>query len=100
MANSYFLGQTVALTVAFTNAAGAPADPSVVRCIVEDPTGTETTYIYGVSSLLTRLGLGNYQMIVTGNIAGTWKVRWEGTTATTAAPYEYRFRIRPTFVGV
>lgn len=90
---AYHLGQSVKLTVAFTNSSGVAADPTTVRCKVREPDGTATTYTYGTDAALTKTGTGAYQLIVDADQSGMWTYRWEGETDTTTPADEEQFHV-------
>jgi hypothetical protein len=73
----YHLGQSVKLSVAFTDAAGAAANPTTVRCLVIAPDGTETTY---TTPTITNPSTGTYQLVLAPAQHGAWRYRWEGDT--------------------
>lgn len=86
----YNKGQSVRLMVAFTDAAGAAANPTTVTCKVEKPNGTETTY---TTPTITNPETGIYQLIVVPDQMGGWRFRWEGTTGTAVAVDEDQFQV-------
>lgn len=74
------------LTMAFTNAAGAPTDPTTVSCIVTDPSATSITHTYGGSAPadITRVSAGKFTLSVactpnTAGVDGLWGAEWVGT---------------------
>jgi hypothetical protein len=84
----YDRGDLVHASVAFTNAAGAAADPTTVVVRVRPPnTGRDeyTTYTYGTDAEVQKTGTGAYYLDVACAAAGTYWVRWEGTGAVIAA---------------
>lgn len=90
---AYHLGQSVKLTVAFTDADGASADPTAVVCKVQTPSGTTTTYTYGTDAALTKTATGAYQLIVAASESGLWVYRWEGTTGALTPRDEEQFHV-------
>lgn len=90
---TYRKGQSVKLSVAFTDAAGAPADPSIVVCTVEAPDGTEASYTTGTTPAITNPSTGAFHLILTATQSGRWSYRWEGTTGTSVAVDEGRFTV-------
>jgi uncharacterized protein YfaS (alpha-2-macroglobulin family) len=84
----YQKGQTVKLSVAFTNAAGAAANPTTVTCKVESPAGAETTY---TTPTITNPSTGSFQLIIVADQMGGWRYRWEGTTGSNVAVDEGQF---------
>ncbi len=79
--NAYDPGSIVTISVAFTNASGAPVAPSSVTLRVQNPAGTETDY----TTSLTNVSTGVYTQPVTPLISGIWRYRWEATGAVAAA---------------
>lgn len=43
-------------------AAGSATDPDVVKCGIEEPSGTETVYTYGVDAQITKTSTGVFQV--------------------------------------
>jgi hypothetical protein len=84
----YDRGDLVRASVAFTNAAGAAADPTTVVVRVRAPnTGRDgyTTYTYGTDAEVQKTATGAYYLDVACTVAGTYWVRWEGAGAVIAA---------------
>lgn len=90
---SYARGQSVLLSVAFTNAAGAAANPTTVTCVVEKPDGTETTYTSVSTPPITNPATGSYQVILPTDQSGMFSYRWTGTTGTTTPVVEGKFHV-------
>jgi hypothetical protein len=85
--NTYSVGQAVRLTAAFTNIAGAAADPTAVTCLVRSTkNGLTTTYVVAAGQIV-KDSVGNYHLdvTVTSEGDGYWFYRWVGTGAITAA---------------
>jgi hypothetical protein len=89
---AYQKGQTVLLTVAFVNAAGA-ANPTTVTCKVQKSDGTETTYTSASTPAITNPSTGAFQLILPATLSGQWTYRWEGTTGTAVAVDEDQFSV-------
>lgn len=87
---AYNRGQSVKLSVSFTDAAGAAANPTTVTCKVEEPDGTETTY---TTPAITNPSTGTFQLIVVPDQSGMHTYRWAGTTGTSVAVDEDQFHI-------
>jgi hypothetical protein len=81
-------GDLVRSSAAFTTAAGAAQDPTVVICKVKIPAGTITTYTYLTDVALVRDSAGNYHLDVNAATAGTYWVRWYSTGTGQAAEEE------------
>lgn len=89
----YRRGQSVRLTCAFTDADGAPANPTTVTCTVESPAGTETTYTSASTPAITNPSTGAFQLILTADQAGRWWYRWAGTTGAATPVDEGQFEV-------
>jgi hypothetical protein len=90
---AYQRGQSVKLSVAFTNAAGAAANPTTVTCRVEEPDGTETTYTSASSPAVTNPSTGTYELILVPDQSGNHTYRWTGTTGDTVAVDEGQIHV-------
>ena len=90
---AYHKGQSVKLSVAFTDANGAAANPTTVTCRVEKPDGTETAYTSASTPAVTNPATGSFQLIITADQSGMWTYRWEGTTGTTTPRDEDQFHV-------
>lgn len=85
------------ITITFS-VSGTPADPTAVSCVVTDPAGVQTTHTYqgAAPNDITRLGTGNYQLIVacspsTTGVEGLWSYTFIGTgTASDVQPGTWR----------
>lgn len=91
--NEYDRGDRVRLSAAFTDADGAPADPTTITLYVLDPTRTVTPYVYPAAVEMVRDALGAYHADLTLSLEGPWYYRWTGTGAIVAAA-EGRFHVR------
>ncbi len=89
----------VVVPVTFLNAAGVVTDPTSVSCVVTDPTGTATTYTYGVTppnNIITHTSTGNYALTITGlTVAGLYTGTWIGTGGGVQQVTPTTFRIVP-----
>ena len=85
--------------VTFTSPAGAPSDPTSVSCVVVDPTGTQTTYVYsatGPNNTVVRTSIGSYTLSLTGiSLAGLYTTIWIGTGNGVQQTTPYTVRIVP-----
>jgi len=88
MMAAYDLGDTVALGITITNAAGAPANATAVTCTVTAPDGTSTSPTTSNSE-----GTGLYAASYTPTLAGRHIVRWVAT-GTNASAYTDEFSVR------
>ncbi len=86
--NSYHVGDKVRCTGTFETAAGTDTDPSAVYCRVKTPSGTTTTYTYGVDAALVKSATGIYYVDVSITEAGTWHYRFYSTGTGQAAGEE------------
>lgn len=84
---TYDVGDLVRLKVDFTDADGAPADPSAVGLRVKRD-GVTSTYTDAVQD-----STGAYHKDVNVDAPGVWTYRWTGTGAVQAAE-EGRFFVR------
>ena len=90
--NQYDYGDKVRTTGTFTNAAGTAIDPAVVKFSVKPPSGTVTTYTYGVDSEVVKSATGIYYIDTDLNEVGNWAVRaW--STGTGQASDETYFSV-------
>jgi hypothetical protein len=88
------IGDTPIYEVAFTNAAGAPSDPTEMTFMLKKPDGTETSYVYGAAAQVVRSGVGTYQFTVPTLVAaGQYVVRAKGTAGIITA-VERAFGVR------
>jgi hypothetical protein len=90
---AYQRGQTVKLSVAFTDSAGAAANPTTVTCKVEEPDGTETTYTNASTPAITNPSTGTYQLLIVPDQSGMHTYRWTGTTGASVAVDEDQFSV-------
>lgn len=91
--NTYDVGDQIELSVVFTTAEGAAADPTVVTVQIKDPAGNVTTLEYGESEQVERDETGVYLLDLVADQPGVWAYRWAGTGALTAAA-EGTFNVR------
>lgn len=74
--DSYFVGQKPTFTVRFFNTSGALTDPTGVKFITRNPSGTETVYTLGSSSEVTKTSTGIYAFACPQLTAeGSWLLR-------------------------
>ena len=84
--NAYQVGDLVRISAAFTNEAGAAADPTTVTLLVKLRYvigSTATTYTYPTN--ITKDSTGNYHVDFTPTTEGIWDYRWVGTGSVQAA---------------
>lgn len=82
---AYDIGDARRLSIAFTNLAGAAADPTAVTFTMREPDGTETAYVYGANAELVKSGTGAYYVDWAIGQAGRHVYRWVGTGTVAAA---------------
>jgi hypothetical protein len=91
--NFYEIGNAITLSVTFNDAITLlPADPTVTRLRIMDPTEFETNVLQ-VSLLHPSTGV--FQYILTPIVPGIWKYRFSGTGSVIAAD-ERRFEVIPS----
>lgn len=87
--------------VSFTGVdTGTPADPASVTCVMTNPNGVVTSYVYteGNSSLnqVVRVSAGNYQLTVDGlTVAGLYMYTWVGSGGPVQQVIPGTFRVVP-----
>lgn len=86
----YWQGQSIELTGTFTDADGAPSNPSSVTCSVRAPDGTETTY---EPPAVTNPETGSFQVVIPTDQPGVWSYRWEGETGAETPATERTFTV-------
>jgi uncharacterized protein YfaS (alpha-2-macroglobulin family) len=77
--SDFVLGELVRVSGAFTNAAGAAADPTAVRMKYKDPEGAITSLLYGTDVALVKDTTGSYHVDIDANQPGTWNWRFYAT---------------------
>jgi len=72
----------------FTNAAGVPADPTTVSCVITDPAATVVTHSYAgtLPADIVKVSTGKYTLAVPcspaiAGVDGLWGAGWIGTGA-------------------
>jgi hypothetical protein len=83
--NVYDRGDVTRISVAFTNAAGAAADPTVVRVLYKSLESAVTTLVYPTDAALVKDSTGNYHVDIDLLAEGVWSIRIEGTGVVAAA---------------
>lgn len=83
MSSPYVSGSLITSTATFSNAAGTPADPSVVTLAYRKGYGTTVTVVYP-DPPITRTGTGVYQADLdtsgfTGPDNQLWTIQWSGS---------------------
>lgn len=80
---TYDKGDLVRLTATWKNSAGANVDPTTVKLLIQSPSGTTTTYTYGVDTI-NKDAVGSYSFEYVVPSQGQYTYRWEGTGTATA----------------
>lgn len=91
--NIYDVGDSIRTAVSFQNIAGVATDPTTITLKIQDPSGNETTLVFGVDAAVVKDAVGLYHSDVTIDENGDWYYRWEGIGALIGAA-EFLFRIR------
>lgn len=63
---------------------GTLTNPTTTTAVVRDPSGVETSYVYGTDAEVVRPETGSFYIDLTFTAAGAWSVLWIGTGAVTA----------------
>jgi len=85
MAEPFVNGTSVKVRGLFRNASDALTDPTTVVFLYKDPRGQTTRYVYGTDSELTKNATGDYQVLITGSLAGRYSTRWESIGGVSSA---------------
>lgn len=91
----YDKGDLVRVSAAFTDSAGAAADPTGVTLKVIEPDGTQTSYVYGTDAEVIKASTGNYYADIAADAAGGWHYQWAGSGAVVAVQ-PGQFAVQPT----
>jgi hypothetical protein len=94
----YDVGDTVRLTASYTDTGDSPANPTSVRIIYADPTGSETTALSGTTSL-SNPATGSFYTDLYVDSPGTWRWR-SASTGNIVTASEDVFVVRKQWVGV
>lgn len=93
MAGSYDKGSQVKISCTFTDVNGVAVDPTTVTVKYENPSGTETVFVYGTDAEVVKSAVGVYYVLVDVDETGTWYYRFDGAGAAVAAS-EAEFYVR------
>lgn len=102
MSNEYAFGQSVRLTAAFLNAAGAAADPTTISVkygpalVNPPPDPTAITLVYLTDAAVIRDSTGNYHADILPAVAGNYVYQWIGTGTVAAVNLPRHFRVVPS----
>lgn len=91
------VGDKIRLSAQFSDINGAASDPGGVLCKVREPSGTVTTYTYGVDAALVKDSTGNYHLDHLTTLAGRHVYGFYGITSGQAVA-EGEFRVQPSKV--
>jgi hypothetical protein len=91
--HTYDIGDAVRCTITFATTDSTPTDPTTVTFTYRDPSGNETTWVFGVDAQVIKDDTGDYHADVTLDEDGLWHYRFEGTGALIAAA-EHGFYVR------
>ena len=75
---SYKINDTVTLSTVFALPGGSLADPTTVQLVVEDPSGTKTTFTWAGGGV-TRDGVGLFHKDLVTTMTGVYAYEWTGT---------------------
>jgi hypothetical protein len=91
------VGDLHRISAVFT-VSGTASNPTAVKFLYKDPSGTTTTLVYGTDAALVNDSAGHYHVDIDCDEAGTWYYRWE-STGTGQAAEEGRFVVRAKSVS-
>ena len=77
------IGDTIRVSVLFTDILDAAADPTTVQLRIEEPDGTVTTFTLAAATV-TRASLGNFHRDIALDSSGTWRYEFLGAGAVAA----------------
>ncbi len=89
-----FVDGVINITATFTDADGIAVNPTTVTFKTMSPCRTETDYVYGTDSEVTRPATGYYIAQIQPGEAGVWFFRWETTGTGTTSAVEGRFNVQ------
>lgn len=90
---AYDVGDRVRCTGTWTDSDDAATDPANVFATVQDPSGNQNDYTYGVDAELVKSATGIYYFDKTVDEAGLWRYRFYSTGSGIAAQ-ENAFTVR------
>lgn len=73
--NSFYPGQSVLIEIKYY-LSGVPTDPTVARCLIIDPNGSQTILTYPATTF-TRREQGFFEANISLDLPGTWQFRGE-----------------------
>lgn len=83
----------IRIRASIRNFEGVLADPTTLECIVREPDGTETTYVWGTDLELVKSSDGDFYVDWDASQAGQHKYRWQAG-GTIVASFGGSFNIR------
>lgn len=97
--NTYALGSLVRVSAVFTDEAGAPIDPTTVKCAVLAPGELPAVQTYSAGGgSITRTSAGQYHMDIDAAAVGEYHYRWYSSGTGQAAAESY-FMVAPSRFG-
>ncbi len=76
----YDIGDVVRCTASITSTGGVYVDPATLILYIRTPSGTTTSYTYGVDPEVVKSAVGQYYIDVSLTEAGQWHHRYVSTT--------------------
>lgn len=95
LVKTYPNGQTVRLSLHYTDGACTPVDPDDLTLKLKAPDDTVQTLVYLTDAEIVRDDVGEFHADIAFTMPGTWHYRWEGT-GQYAGVLEWRFIVEPT----
>lgn len=91
MADSFYIGQGIKISLEFHDSNGSLIDPAVPNVSVLKPSGVHPTYTYPAAPELVRDSVGKYHLNITVDVAGDWFVRgWATGGITVSSQISFR----------
>lgn len=76
--SSYEIGTSVQVFGSFKDTRGRPFDPAILTCVVQKPSGVETTHTFGVGVEVVRENKGLFFLWLLTDEVGTWAYSYIG----------------------
>ena len=90
----HYVNAPISIPVNFKDTSGNDVDPTTVTLRVLNPWGSESTYVYGTDSEVTRSDAGDYVGAFTPDLEGRWHYRWQTTGTGTTGALEGNFLVQ------
>jgi hypothetical protein len=71
-----YIGSPIAFTANFQSAAGSDVDPTTVTFWTLDPSGCQTSYVYGTDDEVVKDSVGDYTATIIPDSPGRWFYKW------------------------